>query len=296
MKPTVALLLLIAGCGAPPSADAVDDALTLCPGGPTVAGIDTSFWQGTIDWAAVAQSGKGFAIARVSDGLLYPDPVFARDWPAIAQAGMVRGAYQFFRPSQDPIAQARLFGNMLAHSGGIGPADLPPILDLEVTDGEPSSVVVARAQAWITEMQRLTGKRPMVYTASFMSSVIGSSLAAYPLWVANYQVSCPHLPTGWTGWRIWQNGDAGRVPGIRNGVDVDVFNGTLDELRAFAANSGNSTGGGDSWSCARSAWNGAQYWTCSGGALHRCSGSVPQSISCPNGCTSRPLGTDDTCN
>lgn len=31
-------------------------------------------------------------------------------------------------------------------------------------------------------------------------------------------------------WRFWQHTDAGRVIGINEEVDLNVFNGTLDEL------------------------------------------------------------------
>jgi lysozyme len=291
MKRALASLLSLAacGCGAAPVAGSLGEAVTLCPAGATVAGIDTSSWQGAIDWRAVAQAGRAFAIARVSDGLDYPDAQFAHDWPAIAAAGLVRGAYQFFRPSQDPIAQAELFLAALARSGGLGAADLPPIIDLETSDGETNEVVVARAHAWLDAIELRTGKRPMVYTAAFMSSILGSSFAAYPLWVANYGVDCPRLPSGWSAWRLWQNGDAGRVAGVSGGVDVDLFDGTLDELRAFTA------AGNVAWSCSASAWGGAQYWTCAGGNLRQCAGGVPTERSCARGCVSRPAGSDDVC-
>ncbi|MFO0645882.1 MAG: hypothetical protein U0326_06565 [Polyangiales bacterium] len=50
------------------------------------------------------------------------------------------------------------------------------------------------------------------------------------------------------------------------------------------------------WTCANSSYGGVQYWTCSGGALHRCSGTTPQIVSCPSGCHSNGLGRNDACN
>ncbi|MEZ4294277.1 MAG: hypothetical protein R3B70_04820 [Polyangiaceae bacterium] len=49
------------------------------------------------------------------------------------------------------------------------------------------------------------------------------------------------------------------------------------------------------WNCANSLYNGQQYWTCSGGSLYKCVTGVPQKQTCPNGCNSNPLGTNDTC-
>jgi hypothetical protein len=51
------------------------------------------------------------------------------------------------------------------------------------------------------------------------------------------------------------------------------------------------------WDCARSAYNGAQYWTCgTDSARYRCSGGVAQREACARGCASRPTGQDDVCN
>jgi len=50
-----------------------------------------------------------------------------------------------------------------------------------------------------------------------------------------------------------------------------------------------------SWDCAKSAYAGKQYWTCSNGDLYRCASGVPQKTACANGCEVRALGTDDAC-
>jgi hypothetical protein len=50
-----------------------------------------------------------------------------------------------------------------------------------------------------------------------------------------------------------------------------------------------------SWSCANSSYNGAQYWTCSGGNVYKCVGGVPEEQVCGNGCKVNPVGTDDVC-
>jgi hypothetical protein len=52
---------------------------------------------------------------------------------------------------------------------------------------------------------------------------------------------------------------------------------------------------GVTWSCANSAYNGSQYWTCSGGNLYECQNGVPQEQTCANGCQVHPVGTNDTC-
>lgn len=213
-----------------------DAALRVCASGPTVTGIDVSYYQGTVDWAAVKRSGRAFAFARVSDGTGFRDPTFARNWAAMKREGLIRGAYQYFRASDDPIAQADL---VLDAIGTLEPGDLPPVLDLETSDGMSSSTVIARAAAWVNRVEAATGRSPIIYTSiGYWETLPASSTAQFakrPLWVANYGVSCPHVPDTWSTWRFWQFSESGSVPGVSGNTDVNVWNGTLDELRAFAA-------------------------------------------------------------
>lgn len=207
--------------------------LKVCAGPSTLKGIDVSYYQGTVDWAKVRASGRRFAFARVSDGVDHPDTKFARNWPAMKAAGIVRGAYQFFRPAKDVDAQVNLLVTKIAAAGGLEPGDLPPVLDLETDGGLPASTVVARAKAWLAKVEAAYGIKPIVYTAAFMSSIIGNHLADYPLWVANYGATCPTMPSGWSEWRFWQDSDRGSVPGVSGNVDTNLFNGTVAQLEAM---------------------------------------------------------------
>ncbi len=218
-------------------ADAIlDDAVTkarICATGETVEGIDVSYFQGKIDWSAVAASGRQFAIARVSDGTTFMDPRFRENWDGIRDAGMMRGAYQFFRPAQSATAQADI---MIDAVGTLGPGDLPPVVDVEVADGQSSATIVSKLQTWLDRVESAVGRKPMIYAASgFWNTIQGTGqFAGYPLWVANYGVSCPQMPNTWNQWTMWQYTDTGRVSGISGNVDLNQFQGTLAELQALA--------------------------------------------------------------
>jgi lysozyme len=268
----------------------VAEALTVCASGATVSGVDVSTYQGVVNWSLVKGAGKSFAIARTSDGLSFPDNRFAANWPGMKNAGLVRGAYQFFRPSQNATSQADMMVNAIQAAGGLLAGDLPPVIDVETTDNLAASVVVSQVQTWLNRVQVLTGRTPMIYTAASMQGTLGSAFSSYPLWVANFGVSCPLLPSGWTQWKMHQNSSTGSVAGIPTAVDTDVFNGSLAALQAFAAG-----GGGGAWSCADSAYNGAQYWTCGSGNLHECQGGVPVATTCQRGCYPRSAGSNDLC-
>ncbi len=222
--------------GAPP--DETSSALKACASGQTTEGIDVSKWDGTIDWNAVATSGKAFAFIRVSDGANSFDPQFDANWTNAKAAGVYRGVYQFFRPTQSATAQADL---LLAHMGTLGPGDLPPVLDVEVTDGASGSHVRAGVDAWSALVQQATGVTPIVYTAPGFWASVGGGPESDLLWIANWGVSCPSVASSWSSWMFWQYSDKGQVSGIGSAVDLNRFNGSLADLSAFSSA---STGGG----------------------------------------------------
>lgn len=223
--------------GADPGFD--EDRVRHCPAGETLRGVDVSYYQGKVDWPEVKRQGVVFAFVRVSDGAEFVDPELPRNWAGTRAAGVVRGAYQFFRPAQDPVAQARVLVEQLKKNGGVEDGDIPPTLDIEVSDGVASDVLLARAEAWLGYVEAAFGRTPLIYTAPGFWDDLGAStrFSRYPLWVANW-ASCPALPRSWERWAFWQTTDSGTIPGIEGAVDLDRFNGSLADLRAFTRSRG----------------------------------------------------------
>jgi len=204
----------------------------VCPNGTTLPGVDVSVYQATIDWTEVAAAGETFAFARVSDGS-FLDTEFDANWAGIKAAGMVRGAYQYFEPGEDPTSQANI---VISATGILGPRDLPVVLDAEVTGGQSPATIASNMQAWINQIQAGTGRVPIIYTAPgfWDGSVDSTAFSANPLWAANWGVTCPTLADGWTNWAFWQYSDSGTVSGITGAVDLDEFNGSMSDLLALA--------------------------------------------------------------
>ena len=100
----------------PPDVGVEAEGLSVCPGATTLTGVDVSTYQGTVDWGKVKASGRAFAITRVGDGL-GGDNTFDANWAGIKAAGMVRGAYQYFRASDDPNEQADILLGEDRHAG-----------------------------------------------------------------------------------------------------------------------------------------------------------------------------------
>jgi MYXO-CTERM domain-containing protein len=240
-----------AGDGAPETGQ-LSAAAQVCASGPTVEGVDVSVYQGNIDWNAVAASGRAFAIARVSDGTGNIDPTFPGNWNGIKAAGMVRGVYQFFRPDEDPIAQADILVNAV---GMLGDGDLPPVLDMEVTDGVGAGGIVGAIHAWADRVKAGTGRDPIIYTGKyFWQDNVGNSgdFTNLVLWHAQYtSAACPNIADAWPTWGMWQYADDGQVPGIGGNVDLDRFNGSLADLQQLARAPGCDRHAGPfAWNCA----------------------------------------------
>jgi lysozyme len=246
----LAAVVAAAGCTTPTHGGSFEpighsaEAVTVCgnPNPPTVNGVDVSVFQGTVDWSEVKTAGNSFAIARISDGT-FLDTQFATNWTGMKAAGLVRGAYQYFEPGEDPAMQAMI---VVSAVGMLGSGDLPVTADMETTGNQSPSTIAANLQTWADAVEAGTGKAPMIYTAEgyWDSDVASSAFSSNPLWVANWQVSCPDLPTGWTNWVFWQWNDMGTVSGISGAVDTDYFNGTAAQLTAFAGGGATASDGG----------------------------------------------------
>ncbi len=189
-------------------------------------GIDVSAYQGSsIAWHSVASSGISFAYIRAADGAGSPDGQFGTNWRGAVAAGVTPGAYLFFEPNQSPVAQADLLISQL-RSVGFTHGDLVPTIDVETTDGEPQSVVVANLRTAVNTVSAAIGALPAIYCSPswWNGNINSAAFTLDPLWVANWFVSQPSVPEnnwGGTGWQVWQYSDAGVVPGIPGHVDLD---------------------------------------------------------------------------
>jgi lysozyme len=207
----------------------------------TVPGIDVSYWNAGIDWPKVRATGQRFVFVKATEAETFKDAAFSANWLGAKAAGLLRGAYHFFRSNTDPKKQAANFINYVKSTNDHG--DLPPVLDLETHDGQTKDKIIARAKIWLDLVEEAFGKKPIIYSGQYFLqdyfSEAGGGPPAwareYPLWLAQYPNNYvdgmqPFLPRGWFKWTFWQYSDKGRLNGINAFVDLNVFNGTLEEL------------------------------------------------------------------
>jgi lysozyme len=202
---------------------------TICAGAATLQGIDISDHQTTESWTTIHQAGNQFTFVKATEGTDFMSARFEKDWKAAKDAGVPRGSYHFFRPADDAEAQADYF---LTTSGALEKGDLPPMLDLEVTDGVAADEITPRVQIWLTRVEQATNRTPIIYTGPAFWEALKDTAGfdRYPLFIADYNVTCPKVPLPWKNWSFWQHG-IGTVQGVKENTDLDIFNGMLTSLQ-----------------------------------------------------------------
>ena len=195
-----------------------------------IQGLDVSHHQGTVDWNQAGTAGFQFAFMKALEGITSFDSQFQANWAGSKAAGLLRGAYHFYHANDDPREQAEAFLSVYHPS----PGDLPPALDIEISDGQSASTIIQGIEVWLSTVQEKVGVPPILYTGpSFWKSLGTQQFGDFPLWIADYGVTTPTVPAGWTGWTFWQYSQSGSVAGVSGAVDLDYFQGSLEDLQGL---------------------------------------------------------------
>ena len=199
------------------------------PYGFGIHGFDISHHQGHIDWNELQQLQNApfpvrFVFMKASEGGDFSDTAFVRNFDEARRHGFIRGAYHFYNPKTDALRQADFF----IRSVKLEPGDLPPVLDIEVK-GEDEGQLRNDLLVWLRRIEHYYKVKPILYTSyKFKTRYLNDSLFnSYPYWIAHYYVDSVEYKGQW---RFWQHTDKGKLPGIRENVDLNVFNGSMEEL------------------------------------------------------------------
>jgi lysozyme len=224
-------------------------------------GCDISAYQQFDDparWFANARSGGlSFCFIKSTEGNGSRSRLYASRKAAAAEAGVKAGPYHFAHPEAvqgDAVREAALSHEV---SGRWASGDLPPVLDLEQAPAGMSADALAEwGLTFLAEVHRLSGRTPMLYTNPWFwrtrlaPAKRSAEFGRYGLWVSQYpnesKVEWPtdrYRPTAlypWNSgatdvetWAFWQFSGRGIVPWHRGPVDLDVFNGTEQDLDRF---------------------------------------------------------------
>lgn len=195
-----------------------------------VHGLDISHHQGVIDWeklsfAAYKDYPINFVFMKATEGGDFVDTAFPQNFASARERGLLRGAYHFFLPQVSAELQAENFIRTVR----LEPGDLPPVLDVEVLGDGGTAQLQRGVRVWLTRVESHYGVRPIIYAGyKFkLRHLDDPFFDAYPYWIAHYYVGKLKYEGEW---KFWQHTDMGEIEGVNGHVDLDIFNGSLEEL------------------------------------------------------------------
>ena len=201
------------------------------PLGYEIHGIDISHYQGDIDWhklerAKITGCPLRFVFIKSTEGASKIDDRFAINFRQARQHGFIRGVYHFWSNTSGPREQAYHFLDNVKLEKG----DLPPVLDIEHKPADRTTEEFQQdVLLWLHIVEDRYHVKPILYTYyKFKEQYLNTTaFEQYPYWIAHYYV--PEV-TYQGQWRFWQHTDAGRLPGIKGEVDLDIYNGSYYDL------------------------------------------------------------------
>ena len=194
------------------------------------AGIDVSYSQGDIDWAAVAADGVDFAIIRLgyrgyTQGAIQTDSCFYQNIQGALDAGLDVGVYFFSQAitPQEGMEEAQFVLDALADCD----ITYPVVFDWEPitpgngarTDGLDGQTLTQCAVSFCRTIQE-GGYQPMVYfnqDQGYLTYDL-TQLDQWPFWLAEYD----QIPGFYYHFDFWQYTHTGTVAGIQGEVDWNL--------------------------------------------------------------------------
>lgn len=202
------------------------------------------YWMNSIDWDRMATDGRVAGVIHKATQGKAVDKLYESRRNEAKRRGYLWGSYHLATPG-DPVGQADFYLETVTPG-----EDEVIALDLEGLD--PCKFMsIGDARRFIERIVERTGRYPLLYANNSVVREIvrdygpDSVFARCPLWFARPGTVLSGFPKGfWRTYALWQfsseqnckpagKGDClYRVAGTRSDMDVNVFFGTVDELRA----------------------------------------------------------------
>jgi lysozyme len=211
---------------------------------PNIALAIDPYEGNPIDWNQLATDKRVVAIIHRATTGFRADQKYAERKIEAKKRGYKWGAYHFGKPG-DPIKQADFFLETVKPE----PDDLVA-LDLESTDGT-KHMSFGEARIFIERIKEKIGRYPFVYANNQVTTAIRDTYGQDPLftkthlWYARFKDTVTDFPKGtWDTYTLWQFSSEINckptdrpaclytVPGTDYDMDVNVYNGTVAQLKA----------------------------------------------------------------
>lgn len=209
--------------------------------GERAQGIDLNHYHPAHDFSAVLEAGISFVGIKATEGLGLADSFLGSHRAGVRTQPFELVVYYHFARPGDAEAQADRFLDRVGMLRG----NERLALDVE-GDAAPNihwieTFIAKVASAW-------PDRKPLVYTSARIWSQIGNPswprarAGQVDLWAPRYNTAgnAPALPCSadgpvWPAWTFWQDSEAFNCPGVTGPCDHNLFRGTIEELRAYAA-------------------------------------------------------------
>lgn len=202
-----------------------------------IKGIDVSRWQGLIDWPRV-KGHVDFAIIKIggSDDGFYIDGQAVRNALEARAAGVPIGFYVYLGGVGSVADEVNHIKNLISNIGGLRAGEVFA-LDWEEQNSNEVAYVSGIAKGCIDAGIA----PPLIYMS--LSRVRGNNWQPLvqlncALWVAAWGNNDDQPDTAppsdeWPFWAVWQYSSTGTIPGISGRVDLDLFQGTVEQFKKY---------------------------------------------------------------
>lgn len=164
-----------------------------------------------------------FVYIKSTEGTSIHNAYYSGDYANSRKHGYKTGSYHFFSIRTSGSAQASYFLRNSKYNAG----DLPPVLDIEPTDGQirqmgGERILFSNVRAWLTAVEKAYGVKPVLYVSQrFVNKNLTKApdiMQNYEVWIARYGEYRPEVNL--ISWQLCQDG---RVRGIHGNVDISVM-------------------------------------------------------------------------
>lgn len=211
---------------------------------PYVDGLDLSHWNTSVDFVKLFAGGYRFVILKATEGTGYIDPTFETRWKQARDAGLIVGAYHFFRSNYSGLEQAShhlsvTFPMRTAFNGHV----IPSCNDVETTDGVTVGTRVVRINDWHRAVRPENNGDSLCYSSPYLWQTLTNNMVLDVTGFTAHWTSAlvPSWPAGWpvAKRKFWQwgvypkNSWVPAVPGVTGECDVIRYFGTLVDLEVM---------------------------------------------------------------
>lgn len=191
-----------------------------------VRGIDISHHQKEIDWEKLKQEHFNLIFIKATEGGDFKDPNFLKNWNKARDIGLYTSAYHFYTLCRSPLDQAENYINTVP----LSEKALPPAIDLEFGGNckkrPRKKEFLMGLNQFIKIIKEKYHRKPILYlTLDFYEYYFKNQEVDGYFWIRNIYYE-PKIK-----WHFWQYSNRGKVRGIETFVDLNVFNGSVEELK-----------------------------------------------------------------